>query len=171
MVLIRSELPTDIPAIGEVNREAFGQLDEAALVDELRTADALSISLVAELNSKVIGHIAFSPLSLERQLEGELALGLGPMAVLPGFQNQGIGLKLLEAGLDACRQEGAQIVIVLGHPWFYPKAGFEPASKNEILCEYDVPDEAFMVFEIVPGALQNYAGVARYHPAFGGKET
>lgn len=166
MVLIRSEIPADVPAIRAVNIKAFGQPGESALVDELRSARELSVSLVAELDGKVAGHIAFSPMKVDQQPENGLALGLGPMAVLPEVQKQGIGMRLVEAGLDACRLQGAEIVVVLGHPWFYPKAGFEPASRSGIRCEYDVPDEAFMVLELVPGTLKKYSGVVYYHPAF-----
>lgn len=167
LISIRPETPEDIAVIAEVNQKAFGQTGEADLVDALRAAGALRISLVAESDGEIVGHIAFSPMTLDQQPEEAGVLGLGPMAVLPGYQNQGIGLHLLEAGLDACRQQGAEIVIVLGHPEFYPKAGFVRASGFGILCEYQVPDEAFMALELVPGRIQKYAGVAHYHPAFG----
>jgi putative acetyltransferase len=121
---------------------------------------------VAEIEGQVIGHIAFSPMKFDQHPEEGFALGLGPMAVMPGYQNQGVGLGLLEAGLEACRQQGADIVIVLGHPDFYPKTGFVPASSFGILCQYPAPDEAFMALELTPGKIQSYAGVAHYHPAF-----
>jgi len=167
MIFIRLETSEDIAAIAEVNHQAFGQPDEAGLVNELRVAGALTLSLVAELEGKIVGQIAFSPMTLDKQPVKARVLGLGPMAVLPGYQKQGVGLRLLEAGLDACRKQGVEIVIVLGHPEFYPKAGFERASRFGIQCEYEVPDEAFMSLELVPGAMRKYAGVAHYHPAFG----
>jgi putative acetyltransferase len=85
---------------------------------------------------------------------------------MPAYQNQGIGLRLVEAGLETCRQLGADIVIVLGHPDFYPRVGFVPASRFGILCEYPARDEAFMVLELKPGKILSYAGVAHYYPAF-----
>ena len=167
MITFRPESPEDIAAIAEVNRQAFGQPGEADLVDELRAVGALSLSMVAEADGKVVGHVAFSPMRLDQQPDTPRALGLGPMAVLPEYQNQGIGLGLLQAGLDACRQQGAEIVLVLGHPKFYPRAGFEVASGFGIRCEYNAPEEAFMAIELVAGSIAQYAGVAHYHPAFG----
>jgi putative acetyltransferase len=166
-VSIRSETLADVEAISLVNQAAFGQQGEAGLVNALRADRSLTISLVAELDGEIVGQITFSPMVVDQQPEeGMTALGLGPMAVLPAFQNQGIGLRLLEAGIQACRQQGAEIVMVLGHPKFYSKAGFQPASQFGIMCQYPASDEAFMVLELSAGKMQAYAGVARYHPAF-----
>jgi putative acetyltransferase len=163
---VRFEVQTDIQKIAKLNRAAFGQPGEADLVDELRTQGALTISLVAEVEELVVGHIAFSPMQVEQQPQPGKALGLGPMAVAPAFQRQGVGMEMLLAGLDACRDFGADIVLVLGHPDFYSKVGFAPASRFGLQCEFPAPDEAFMALELVDGKLNHYSGVAYYHPAF-----
>ena len=93
-------------------------------------------------------------------------MGLAPMAVLPARQRGGIGSALVRAGLDACRQLGCTAVVVLGHPAYYPRFGFQPASRFALGCEYDVPDEAFMALEVEPGSLVGKAGTIRYHRAF-----
>jgi putative acetyltransferase len=166
MVTIRSEKPSDIPAIFEVNQSAFDQPGEAMVVDGLRERGELRVSLVAEVDGKVVGHIAFSPMRVETENKPEGAFGLAPMAVEPKYQGTGIGLKLIAAGLEACREAGAEIVIVLGHPEYYPRAGFERASLHGISSEFDVRDEVFMVQELTPGALEKYSGVAYYSPLF-----
>ncbi len=168
MTHIRPEQPKDIPAIWQVNSLAFGRPDEANLVDNLRQAKALAVSLVAEDEGQIIGHIAFSPISLEQQPTPGLAAALAPMAVLPDHQKQGIGQQLIRAGLETCRQAGFQIVVVLGHPSYYPKAGFQPASQYHITCPFEVPDEAYMAIELIPGTIAAYRGKVTYHPAFDG---
>jgi len=166
MVLIRPETSADIPAIYEVNRRAFGRPGEAQVLDGLRERGELSVSLVAEVDGQVVGHIAFSPMRVENENKPEGAWGLAPMAVSPEMQGRGIGLKLIAAGLEACREGGAEIVLVLGHPEYYPRAGFEKASVYGISSEFAVPDEVFMVQELAAGALQKYRGTAYYSPLF-----
>lgn len=165
---IRTEQPDDLAAIYQVNLAAFGQPGEARLVDLLREQGALAVSLVAEEEGEVVGQIAFSPVTLERQPEGASAAGLGPMAVLPEHQRKGIGLALIRAGLEACREAGFDLVVVLGHPNYYPKAGFESSAQFDITCKWDVPEEVFMVQALKEGALTQYGGVVHYHPAFDG---
>jgi putative acetyltransferase len=94
-------------------------------------------------------------------------LGLAPIAVLPDLQRQGIGKALIEAGIDKIRASGEPFVIVLGHPGYYPRFGFIPASRFWIRCEYDgVPDEAFMILVLKDGVLAGISGVAKYRPEF-----
>jgi putative acetyltransferase len=112
-----------------------------------------------------VGHILFSPAFLDRR-PGVRIMALGPMSVLPDCQRAGIGAALVRAGLEACRQQGAQAVVVLGHPPFYPRFGFAPASKYGIHCEYDVPDEVFMALELEANALGGPGGTLRYHETF-----
>ena len=166
MLTIRPEKPENHTQIAEVNTHAFFRPDEADLVDALRSDGKLVVSLIAVMDEMVVGHIAFSPVSLDQMGKSSGAVGLGPMAVLPTYQKQGIGLKLIAAGLDACRNAGYEIVVVLGHAGYYPRAGFGPASAYGISCEFDVPDEVFMVKELAPGKLNQYRGVVRYQPAF-----
>jgi len=165
-MIIRLERPEDVPAIRIVNERAFGSSSEADIVDALRRNGKATISLVAEDEGRVIGHILFSPVTVETG-ERELAgLGLAPVAVLPEFQNRGVGSSLVEQGIERCREAGHSFVVVLGHPHYYPRFGFTPASRFGIKCEYDVADENFMAMELREGALQNQAGMARYQPEF-----
>jgi len=167
MIIIREERPEDVVGIRQVNEQAFGSPVEANLVDLLRTRGKVSLSLVATQNDRIVGHILFSLVRVES--EGgvfDAALGLAPMAVLPGLQKQGIGSQLVKRGLEHCRKSGYECVVVLGHAEYYPRFGFVPASRYGLTCEYDVPDEVFMALELREGALQGRAGVARYQPEF-----
>lgn len=88
------------------------------------------------------------------------------MAVLSQYRNKGIGSKLVIAGLERCRSLGYDAVVVLGHPDYYPTFGFEPSVRYGIKSEYDVPDDVFMIMELVPGSLKNHNGVIKYHEFF-----
>ncbi len=162
---IRPELPTDVDAVRELNRAAFGGAEEARIVDTLRGTVTPLVSLVAETGGTVVGHIFFSPVTLAAA-SLPLVMGLAPMAVLPGQQRSGIGSALVHAGLDACRAIGAAGVVVVGHPTYYPRFDFVPASRFGLTCEYDVPDEVFMAVELEKGALGDHTGLVRYHSAF-----
>lgn len=165
-MVIRQERPEDIPLIWRVNAAAFGRAAEAELVDALREQGAALISLVAEEAGEIVGHILFSPVSIEADEGTQTAVALGPMGVLPAYQGRGIGSRLVTAGLEACRSAGHGVVIVLGHPGFYPRFGFVPAVRHGIRWERDVPDEVFMVAELLPGALEGVGGVVHYRPEF-----
>ena len=160
---IRPERDVDAAAIRAVTSAAFPTPAEATLVDALRRQQASVISLVAEDGDRVVGHILFSPVTLNGS--DQAMLGLAPMAVSPERQRQGIGTGLVRAGLDASRERGAAAVVVVGHPAFYPRFGFVPASRFSLRCEYDVPDDVFMAIELIPGVLRT-GGFVRYHPAF-----
>ena len=162
---IRAERTADHAAVRALNEAAFDSPAEAGLVDALRAQASPTISLVAEVDGEIAGHIMFSPMRLDGC--GSLLLGLGPMAVRPHLQRRGIGSALVNQGLAECDRIGAGAVFVLGHPEYYPRFGFRPASRFGIGCEYDVPDEVFMALEIVAGCLDDADGVARYDPAFG----
>jgi putative acetyltransferase len=162
-VQIRAERTEDLPGIRRVNEAAFGTRTEADLVDALRARAASVVSLVADVDGDVAGHILLSPVTLSSDPELFL-FGLAPMAVLPERQRQGIGGALVRAGLDAARQAAAAGVCVLGHAEYYPRFGFERASRFGIVSEYDVPDEVFMILELKAAALRG--GTIRYHPAF-----
>ena len=163
---IRPEEPGDIRAIHQVNRQAFETAVEASLVDALRRQAQPLISLVAVVDDEVAGHILFSPVTLSSD-PGARIMGLAPMAVVPAKQRQGIGTALVRAGLEECRRLSFEAVIVLGHADYYPRFGFVPASRYGLTCEYDVPDDVFMVLELSPGTLEGRSGVIRYHAAFG----
>lgn len=162
---IRVEHPGDHRAVREINRAAFESDGEATLVDALRVQANGVISLVADDNGEVVGHIFFSPVALSGHETLRVA-GLAPMAVLPEQQRSGIGSALVRAGLDACRDHGYTAVVVVGHPGFYPRFGFRRASQFGINCEFEVPDQAFMAIELQGGALLNRPGTIHYHPAF-----
>ena len=122
----------------------------------------------AEDNGRIVGHIFFSPVVIEAQQQNLFGAGLAPLAVWPERQNEGIGSMLVERGLIECRNAGHRFVVVLGHPEYYPRFGFVPASRFNIKSEYDVRDEAFMALELRKDALQNCAGIAKYQPEFSG---
>ena len=167
-VTLRPELPSDVPAIRRVNVAAFPSPAEANLVDALRTNGAATLSLVAERDGRIVGHILFSPVTVESPAGNFTAVGLAPMAVEPGLQRSGIGSALVRAGLDALRAAGHEVVVVLGHPGYYPRFGFVRASLHGIRWERDAPDDAFMALELAPGALRGRGGVVRYRPEFAG---
>lgn len=165
-IIIRHEQPKDIAAIRQVVEQAFGQAAEANLVDALRRNGKALISLVAEDEGRIVGHILFSPIRIETG-DGELAgIGLAPLAVLPDKQNLGIGSLLVERGLIECRRDGHPFVIVLGHPHYYPRFGFVPASRFNVKSEYDVRDEVFMIAELQEDSLREIAGTAKYATEF-----
>ena len=165
-VVVRPEMAADIPAIRHVNTLAFGRSSEADLVEALRRAGRLTISLVAVRGEDVVGHIAFSPVRIVSETATRGAIGLAPMAVLPAWQRQGIGSQLVRAGLARCGEARYDVAVVLGHPHYYPKFGFTPSKPHGITWEHEVPDEVFMVKALQPGALARTRGVAQYSPEF-----
>lgn len=148
----------------EINVAAFGGTAEARLVDMLREQARPIVSLVAEENGAVVGHVMFTPVSLHGF--HELMLGLAPMAVAPSQQRRGIGSELVKAGLERCKELGAVAVVVLGHPDFYPRFGFASAARFGLACEYEVPAEAFMAMELKEHSLRGASGTVAYHAAF-----
>jgi putative acetyltransferase len=165
---IRQEQFEDRNAIYELNTLAFQQENESKLIDAIRASEFFipELSLVAVKEKEVIGHILFSMISIETRNGAVPTLGLAPMAVKPEYQNQGIGSALVREGLKRCEQLGFEHVVVLGHPHFYPKFGFQPAILKGIKPPFQVPDEAFMVLEIKKGSLKDINGTVKYPPAF-----
>lgn len=161
---VRLERPEDVERIAEVNRQAFGQEDEARIVDALRSAGVLTYSFVAIEDGNPVGHLAMSPVTIESVRDSRRVLGLAPMAVLPGKQGRGIGSRLVRHALAAARQDGHPAVVVLGHPRYYPRFGFEQAGRHGIVYEFPVRPEAFMVVELLAGSLETLAGTAHYAP-------
>jgi putative acetyltransferase len=170
MISIRAERPRDHTAVYEVNKLAFGQPAEAELVEGLRRSTAFipELSLVACDGERVVGHILFTRITIESPGRSTPALALAPMAVLPTHQRRGIGSMLVREGLDHCRRLGHGIVVLLGHAEYYPRFGFTLARPLGIVAPFPVPDEAFMVLELTPGALEGVDGTVRYPAEFDG---
>ncbi|TNF99764.1 MAG: N-acetyltransferase [Gammaproteobacteria bacterium] len=164
-MLIRTEEPEDRAAIHAVNVSAFDTPAEADLVDILRKEADPVVSLVAEDTKIVMGHIMFSPVSLSQHPDLRI-MGLAPMAVVPEQQRKGVGSALVSAGLERCKKLGFGAVVVLGHPEYYPRFGFRSSTRFGIACEYNVPDDVFMVMELQPDYLRNVSGTIKYHAAF-----
>jgi putative acetyltransferase len=165
MVIIRLERPDDSFQIRHVNQLAFGQPAEADLVDRLRGACGEALSLVADDDGAIVGHILFTPVAVEGR--PGLGMGLAPMAVLPGRQRQGIGSQLVRRGLASLRERRCPFVVVVGHPEYYPRFGFEPASKHGFLSQWEgIPDAVFMVLVLDAHAMAGASGVARYRDEF-----
>jgi putative acetyltransferase len=164
-VNIRRETPADAAAVRRVNESAFETSTEADLVERLHAGARPLVSLVAEEDGAIVGHILFSPVTLSGAAETPI-MGLAPMAVVPAHQQRGIGSALVRAGLLACKELGFDAVVVLGHAEYYPRFGFQPAARFGVSCEYDVPDDVFMALELTAGALGRTGGTIRYHGAF-----
>jgi putative acetyltransferase len=165
-MIIRSEEPRDYPEIYQINCAAFDGNTEAELVNALRKAGVALVSLVAEENETLVGHILFSPVTIEHNPQEISAAGLAPLAVLPTFHGKGIGGKLITSGLDKCRALGIQAAVVLGDPAYFQRYGFSRANGFQLLCEYDAPPDCFMALELSPAALHNCSGKVKYHPVF-----
>ena len=163
---IRTETPTDVDAITCVHDRAFGQPNEGCLIKALRERDDFDprLSIVAEDSGAIIGHILFTPIQIESEDESYDALALAPMAVIPERQRQGIGSLLITHGLDTCRTLDHSAVIVLGHEDYYPRFGFQRASRYGIKPPFEVPDKSFMVLPLTPNALAGVGGIVRYPP-------
>jgi len=166
LLVIRPETPEDSAAIRSVNEEASGSSIEADLVEKLRSRRTCTLSLVVTDGDKVIGHILFSPVPIGSGNNSFGALGLGPMAILPSYQRKGVGSQLVRAGLQECKRLGHEIVVVLGHPDYYPRFGFVLANPRGIDCEFEVPEEAWMILEITEGALAGRRGKVKFQPEF-----
>jgi putative acetyltransferase len=174
-MFIREEQPGDRGQVRKVNEAAFGRTDEADLIDRLRTAGDILLSLVAELDSAesdnaeagsvVVGHILFSRMFVEAARGSVPAVSLAPMSVLPDHQNHGVGSRLVSEGLAQLRVRGECIVIVLGHRHFYPRFGFSQEMARSLASAF--PPDAYMALELCNGALEGVRGAVRYSAAFG----
>ena len=162
-IVIRSETDADVSAITEVTVAAFRTLEisdhtEQFIIDALRAAKALTVSLVAELNGRVVGHIAFSPVTISDGTRNWY--GLGPVSVLPAYQRQGIGKALIREGLSRLRDMNARGCCLVGHPDYYRKFGFENMSG---LVHEGVPPEVFFALAFDGNAPQ---GTVTFHQGF-----
>lgn len=164
---VRLERPGDAAAIRLVDERAFEQPAEAGIVDGLRRACPEGVSLVADDAGEVVGHVLLTPVIIEAAGGPVTGMGLAPMAVLPERQRHGVGSALVERGLAILRERDCPFVVVLGHPDYYPRFGFERASAHGLVSQWEgVPDEAFMVLVLDRGAMRGVSGVARYRDEF-----
>lgn len=159
---IRPEQPGDEAGIRQILTAAFPTPLEARLVDDLRAAAQLKISLVTTRDDRIVGHIAFSPVTLAGIAVG---LGLAPAAVAPEFQRQGFGSALITAGLALARQSAAPLIVVLGDPAYYARFGFRPASTWNLHDEYG-GGEAFQAIVFDPSVVTAEGGLVRYGMEF-----
>jgi putative acetyltransferase len=165
VTLIRAETPPDHEAIRRVNQLAFGREEEGRLVDALRREEYSRLSLVAEVEDQVVGHILFSYLPIITENRLLPALALAPMAVAPEHQRRGIGTELVRRGLELCREQGFGIVVVVGHPNYYPRLGFSADLAKPLVSPF--AGEAWMAAELTPRALEGVRGRVEYPPPFG----
>lgn len=162
---IRRETPADIGGIRLTEQRAFERLTEADLVDLVRTRRKDTLSLVAVRSGSVIGHILFTPVTIKPQRAGLRGLGLGPLAVLPDCQRTGIGSVLMRAGVEACKAQSCDFIVLLGDPRYYSRFGFKPARDFGLTSDYGDGDE-FQLLELRPGALEGVSGKVKYIPEF-----
>lgn len=171
-IIFRQEVPSDYQSVFDVNLSAFDQANEARLVEALRKNSSVfvpELSIVAELNEKVIGHILFTKIAIVDSMgKSHESLALAPMSVLSEFQKRGVGGLLIKRGFEVASQLNYSSVIVLGHEHYYPKFGFEPAEKWGIMPPFEVPANVFMAIELKEDGLKDISGTVIYPQEFGG---
>jgi putative acetyltransferase len=167
---VRPEQAADADAVRRVHEAAFPTPVEARLVDRLRSGGTALVALVAEEGGEVVGHVLFSPVTVETGNDTTTGgVGLAPVAVLPAYQSRGIGSRLVREGLEACRRAGHPFAVVLGGPDYYRRFGFRRAADFGLGNEYGA-DEAFMAIELRPGGLPAEGGLVRYSEEFAAAE-
>ncbi len=174
-ITIRKETMSDYARVVELTAKAFETMpfsdgNEDKLVENLHKANTFipELSLVAELDGKITGHILFTPMQIKNEQETFESLVLGPVSVLPEFQKQGIGSQLILAGHQKSKELGFQSVILIGHPEYYPRFGYKPASTWGIKTQIPLPsDDVFMAVELTEGALKDVSGMVVFPPEFG----
>jgi len=164
--MIREEHRQDIERIRGVNKRAFGQAQEADLVDKLRQNCDNLLSLVAVMRNQIVGHILFSPAAIESRGRTSQGMALAPMAVLPEYQRQGIGSEPVRTGIKKLKNWQCPFIMVLGHAEYYTRFGFEPASRYGIRSEWEVPADVFMILVFDEPDMKGISGVAKYRPEF-----
>lgn len=164
MISIRAERAQDAAAVRRVHQSAFPTTAEAELVERLRAAAKIDVSLVAEAEGDIIGHVAFSRVTFDPSLD-VIAYGLGPMAVVPGHEKHAVGRRLVQNGLAECHALDACMVVVLGDYKYYSRFGFEPASRHGLRNEFGV-EESFMVFMLEATAHPPPSTIVRYAAEF-----
>jgi putative acetyltransferase len=162
---IYEDWPEHAAQVAAVHTQAFGRADEARMVAAVHASGASNVSLLADLNREIVGHVMLSPVSIEQRTEPP-GLGLAPLAVLPAHQHCGVGSQLVHDALRRARLLGYAYAVVLGAPNYYKRFGFVPAARFGLRYEHAVPADVFMALELRAGALRTASGVVRYLPAF-----
>lgn len=169
MIKIRSEVKGDYEAITVVNDKAFKGTQESQIVKKLRVTKSFDpeLSLVADNDNQIIGHILLTETTLEiSSQEKRSLLLLAPMAILPEYQKNGIGKQLILKAIEKAKKTDYPAIILLGHPEYYSRFGFKPSSLWNIKMDIDAPEEAIMILELKEKALQNIQGIVHLNPAF-----
>lgn len=166
-ITVRPETAEDIRAIDVVNISAFQGEGEARLVTALRemSGNTNILSLVAEFNSRIVGHLMLSPVVIHQADQDLTAMALAPMSVVPSQSHRGIGSELVEASIETAKQKGYKVILVAGHPEFYRRFGFREASEWGITSNLPVPEDVLQVLELQPGVLHT-GGNATYSAPF-----
>jgi len=167
-VAIRPETEKDYEEITRIHNLAFSRINEGKLVENLRKTPRFvsELSLVAEYENRIIGHVLFYPIKINSGTTKCDSLSLAPISVHPNYQNRGIGSKLIEKGLETAKRLGFKSVIVLGHPKYYPRFGFEVASNWGICAPFDAPDDVFFAMELTKEGLKNCRGKVEFPKEF-----
>ena len=170
MITIRPEEEADRQRILDVTRQAFESDTEPELVKRIWESDDFisGLSLVAVDDDELVGHLIFSAMTIQTDDEDIPALCLGPVSVVPARQRQGIGDELIRYGLAECQRMGYHIIVLVGHPEYYPRFGFRPAEEQGLSMDIEAPPEAFMVYEGISGALDGVTGKVVFSSAFDG---
>jgi predicted N-acetyltransferase YhbS len=169
-IKIEAETEEDYEQITTLHSLAFNRDSEARLVEKLRRTPIYirELSLVARYKNTVIGHILFYPIKINSHGKKCVSLALAPISVIPRFQNRKIGTKLIREGLEKARKLGFKSVIVVGHPEYYPRFGFEKASNYGISASFHVPDNALLAIELEKDALKDCRGAVAYPNEYNG---
>ena len=167
-VSIRPEAESDAGVIQEITERAFGRPYEALVVERVRQSSGFipELSLVAEHEGQIVGHAMFSEVAIEGESRSWTVPALGPISVMPEFQKQGVGGQMLQAGLERATELGHGVVVLIGHPTYYPRFGFVPAGSLGLKCAIPVPDNVFMAYLLRPDGLEGIQGTVVFPPAF-----
>lgn len=173
-VIIRPETEADYPSVFDLTEQAFRTLEisdhrEQYLIERLRLSSSFvpELSLVACTDDDlIVGHILLTKIQIEDGSVNHEALILAPVSVLPAFQNQGIGSRLICAAHDAARELGFGAVVLVGHEHYYPRFGYRLCRLYGIRMPFDVPEVNCLVAELIPGRLQPISGLVKFDPAF-----
>ena len=163
-MLIRQESRTDYRKIRELTDGAFGSTEESQLIDKLRTAGVVLLSLVAEDEGEIVGHILFSRIVIESAGAAIPVVALAPMCVSSVHQKKGIGGALIQQGIRILRQRGEKVIFAVGHKRYFPKFGFSADLAKQFQCEYS--GDTFFTLELQPGWIAGKSGTVVYPEAF-----